>query len=306
MSAIRLPSASELPQLRRALLAWHRKHGLRAPWRTSGDPYQVLVAAVMAQQTQMSRVLPKFDEFMQAFPTIESLARARTARVLRVWGGLGYNLRALRLQRAARRIVREGGFPRTAAELEEIEGIGPFTASIVSSFAFGEPAAAVDTNIRRVVARLVAGDVDGRLSEARVQEASDALISRRAAARWNQAIMDLGGQVCLPRRPRCDDCPIARWCRARPLFAKSGGRRVAERRAGYRAQPRYEGSRRYYRGRIVEALRALPPGESLSQAALRRRLPGAGLDAKTFGELVEALRKDGLLRMEPDGRVRLP
>src|SRR3970282_1129844 len=115
-------------------LDWHRRNGLRAPWRTSGDPYHVLVAAVMAQQTQMSRVLLKFDEFMAAFPTVEPLAGASTADVLRVWGPLGYNMRALRLQRAAQRIAREGGFPRTAAELEQIEGIGPFTAAIIASF----------------------------------------------------------------------------------------------------------------------------------------------------------------------------
>ena len=302
---VRLPPTSELPRLRRALFAWHRRHGLRAPWRSSGDPYQVLVAAVMAQQTQMSRVLPKFDEFMLAFPTVEALARARTANVLRVWGELGYNLRALRLQRAARRIVRDG-FPRTAEELEQIEGVGPFTAAIVASFAFGEPAAAVDTNVRRVVGRLAAGDVDGAISDKLVQEASDALVSRRAGGRWNQAVMDLGARVCVPRTPRCDECPVARWCRARPLFAKTGGRRTAERRAGYRAEPPYAGSRRYYRGRIVAALRDLPAGESIDRAELRRRLPGDKLGAAALRDIVEALRRDGLLRIEAGGRLRLP
>ncbi|MCH8850860.1 MAG: A/G-specific adenine glycosylase, partial [Chloroflexi bacterium] len=136
-------SKSDVAALRRALLAWHRRHALKAPWRTSGDPYHVLVAAVMAQQTQMSRVLLKFDEFIAAFPTVQALARARTARVLRVWEGMGYNLRALRLHRAAKLIVRRGAFPRTARELEQIQGIGPFTAAIISSFGFREPAAAV-------------------------------------------------------------------------------------------------------------------------------------------------------------------
>ena len=291
---------SELPRLRRALLAWHRRHGLRAPWRSSGDPYQVLVAAVMAQQTQMSRVLPKFDEFVAAFPTVEKLARASTARVLRVWGGLGYNLRALRLQRAARRIVCEGGFPATAAELEQIEGVGPFTAAIVASFAFGEPVAAFDTNVRRVVARLL-GDIDGRLTERELRAAADGLVSRRAGGRWNQAMMDLGGQVCVARAPRCGICPLARWCRARPQFAQAG-HRVAEGRATYRAQPRYQGSRRYYRGRIVQALRELPAGASLAAAELL----DDGLDEAALAELVEALRRDGLLRVVAGGRLRLP
>ena len=111
MVRFRVPPQRDLVALRRALLAWHRRHGLRAPWRASGDPYQALVAAVMAQQTQMSRVLLKFDEFIAAFPTVEALAAAPAGEVLRLWAGLGYNLRALRLHRAAQEIARQGGFP---------------------------------------------------------------------------------------------------------------------------------------------------------------------------------------------------
>ena len=291
----------DVAALRRALLAWHRRHALTAPWRTSGDAYHVLVAAVMAQQTQMSRVLLKFDEFIAAFPTVEALARARTARVLRVWEGMGYNLRALRLHRAAKLIVQRGNFPRTARELEQIEGIGPFTAAIISSFAFREPAAAVDTNVRRVIARL-SGDVDVTLSDRAVQPAANALISRRAPGRWNQAIMDLGGRVCVSRTPKCDVCPIARWCRSRPKLAKRG-RKIGERRAGYKPQPPFAGSRRYYRGRIVQALRELPASGSLSPRRLARRLD---IRAGELTELLAALHRDGLIRRRPDGSVKLP
>ena len=317
--SFRLPAKDELARLRRALLAWHRRRGLQAPWRTSGNPYQVLVAAVMAQQTQISRVLLKFDEFMAAFPTVEALARARTARVLRLWAPLGYNVRALRLHRAAKRIVSGGGFPATAAELGRIEGIGPFTAAIVASFALGEPVAAIDTNVRRVLARLLAGDVDGRLSERALQPAADRLLSRRAAGRWNQAMMDLGAQVCTSRSPRCEACPLARWCRARPLFEKAARRRIAEKKAGYaadrlkpvpqssRSEPPFRGSRRYYRGRIVQALRELPPGASITLAELLERLPDRdGLDEPTLADLIEALRRDGLVRAGAGGRLRLP
>jgi A/G-specific adenine glycosylase len=206
-------SKDELAALRRALLAWHRTHGLRAPWRASGDAYQVLVAAVMAQQTQMSRVLPKFDEFVAAFPTVDALARAPAADVLRRWEGLGYNMRALRLHRAA----------------------------IIASFAFGEPAPAIDTNVRRVLARLL-GDASAQLPERALLPAAERVMSRRAPARWNQAMMDLGGLVCTSRKPKCDVCPLARWCRARPAFAT---KRVAETRARYRTQPPFRGSRRY-------------------------------------------------------------
>lgn len=297
-------SAHDTAALRRALLAWHRRHALKAPWRESGDPYHVLVAAVMAQQTQMSRVLPKFDEFIEAFPTIEKLARARTARVLRVWEGMGYNLRALRLHRAAKLIVKSGGFPRTAAELEQIDGIGPFTAAIISSFAFGEPAAAVDTNVRRVIAR-VAGDIDAAMNDRDVQPAADALISRRALGRWNQAMMDLGARVCVAREPRCDACPIARWCRARPKFA-NGARRIAERRAGYKSQPRFEGSRRQLRGRIVQLLRELPHGEAMSARQLRASLPAGRGSAQQIADVLAGLERDGLIRRLANGRVRLP
>ena len=118
MRRLNLPPPRDLAALRRALLAWHRRNGLQAPWRTSGDPYHVLVAAVMAQQTQISRVLLKFDEFVAAYPTVEALAQAPTSDVLRLWAPLGYNVRALRLQRAAQLVVDAGGFPRTVAELE--------------------------------------------------------------------------------------------------------------------------------------------------------------------------------------------
>ena len=303
-NALRLPSGEDLPPIRRALLGWHRRHGLQAPWRTSGDAYQVLVAAVMAQQTQMSRVLPKYDEFVRAFPTVESLARASTAKVLRAWEGMGYNMRALRLHRAAKRTVREGAFPRTAAALQQIEGIGPFTAAIISSFAFGEPAAAIDTNVERVLRRL-GGDIDARAPARALTPAADAMMARRAPGRWNQAMMDLGGTVCTARAPKCGACPIARWCRARAHLA----RRAAGPRAGYRARHEapFRGSRRYYRGRIVQALRELPAGGSMSTTKLHTSLPHCdALDEARFREIVRSLRRDGLVRVDSRGQVRLP
>jgi A/G-specific adenine glycosylase len=264
----------------------------------------------MAQQTQMSRVLPKYDEFVAAFPSIESLARAPTSRVLRVWAPLGYNMRALRLHRAAKRIVREGGFPRTVAELEAIEGIGPFTAAIIASFAFGEPAAAIDTNVDRVLARLVFGVVDGVAPPARVRAASEALIAARAAARWNQAMMDLGGTVCVARKPKCEGCPVARWCKARPKLERLARSPRAHSKTrlqpGKPRQPPFRHSRRFYRGRIVQALRELPRGASMSQARLFTALPDRdGLDRAAFRELVRSLQRDGLVRAS-GGRLRLP
>lgn len=307
MGYLSLPPPNQLPRLRRTLLAWHRRHGLRAPWRASGDPYHVLVAAVMAQQTQMARVLPKFDEFVAAFPTIEALAAAPTGEVLRRWAPLGYNLRALRLRRAACQIVEWGGFPRRAEELARIEGVGPFTAAIIASFAFGERVAAVDTNVRRVLARVLAGDLDAGLSQRALRPAADALVAPRAPGRWNQALMDLGALVCTARSPRCHACPLARWCRARPLLVGRGLQRVAERRASCNAGLPFRRSRRYYRGRIVQALRELPPGRSITPSALLERLPDRdGLDEGRFRALVESLRRDGLVHVSGKGRLRLP
>jgi A/G-specific adenine glycosylase len=161
--------------------------------------------------------------------------------------------------------------------------------------------------VRRVLARLV-GDVSGALPARDVREAADALVAPRAAARWNQAMMDLGALVCTSRAPRCEACPLARWCRARPLLAPgaNGSSRIAERRTPYRVEAPFRGSRRFYRGRIVQALRELPPDASIAQAALLRRLPERdGLDSAALAGLVDALRRDGLVRVAR-GRVSLP
>jgi A/G-specific adenine glycosylase len=206
-------------------------------------------------------------------------------------------MRALRLQRAAREIARRGGFPRSAAELEGIEGIGPFTAAVVASFSFGEPVPAVDTNVERIVRRLL-GDVEALRPRRAVRETAGTLISRRAPGRWNQALMDLGALVCTARAPRCAACPLARWCRGRRRVSRGAAPKPARRE---RKEP-FSGSRRYYRGRIVQALRQRA---SLTLAGLLARLDG-GLDRPGLADLLTDLRRDGLVRVTRTGRVRLP
>ena len=260
--------------MQRKLLAWHATQGMHAPWRESADPYEVLVAAVMAQQTQMSRVMPSYERFVAAFPTVASLAAASAGDVIRVWAGMGYNQRAIRLHRAARTIV-DGGWPRDVDALMQIDGIGPFTAAIIVSFAFGEPAACVDTNVRRVLGRL-AGDegIDGK----RLQALADASLAVREPARWNQAVMDYGARVCTIR-PKCEACGLASGCpsrrdlpvstRATPVLRVAEERAAYDARLGKKVQPKFEGSARWWRGRVVGALRALPAGDSMSMAELR-------------------------------------
>ena len=302
------PKIDGLPQIRRALLAWHRQNGLRAPWRESGDPYQVLVAAVMAQQTQMSRVMPSYERFLAAFPTVEALAAASPADVIRAWAGMGYNQRAVRLHRAARQIAASG-WPRAAGELQRIDGIGPFTAAIVASFAFGAPAACVDTNVRRVLGRL-AGDesIDG----APLQRLADTAMARRTPARWNQALMDYGARVC-GVRPKCGECVVAKWCSSRERFEQPM-RKVADRRAEYgsrppraKPQPPFEGSDRYYRGRIIDVLRGLPPGAAVRLDDLPQLIANGRTapSPAVTRDLVAALARAGLITVHDDA-VTLP
>ena len=292
----------EIARVRRALLRWHRTNGLRAPWRDTRDPWHCLVAAVMAQQTQMSRVMPSYERFIAAFPTVESFAAATPGGAIRAWTGMGYNQRAVRLHRAARTIAASG-WPRDAAALARIDGIGPFTAAIVASFAFGEPAACVDTNVRRVLGRL-AGDED--MPASALQRLADDVIPAAAPARWNQAVMDYGARVCLPR-PKCGECVVARWCISRETFAAPAA--VAETRGRYRTrrpQPAYEGSARWYRGRIIDALRELPAGRTITIATLARRIAnGAAPDPAMTAELVQQLERDRLVARR-SGRVSLP
>ncbi len=301
------PTIAGLRHVQRALLAWHRKQGMQAPWRESGDPYEVLVAAVMAQQTQMSRVMLSYARFVAAFPTVESLAAASAGEVIRVWAGMGYNQRAIRLHRAARTIAAQG-WPPDAATLLQIDGIGPFTAAVIASFAFRQPAACVDTNVRRVLGRLCGDEsIDGR----RLQALADASLAARHPARWNQAVMDYGARVCTVR-PKCGECVVARWCPSRREASR--GLKVPDAPAPYSADPpakgpqaKFEGSARWWRGRIVDALRALPAGESIGTAELRRVLANgrAAPGTEELHVLLAALERHGLVALRR-GRVALP
>ncbi len=309
-----IPEIRRLPEVQRALLRWHRAHGLRAPWRASRDPYHVLVAAVMAQQTQMSRVLPAYERFLSTFPNVDALAAAGTGDVIRAWAGMGYNQRALRLQRAARTIVA-GGWPRDAVALARIDGVGPFTAAIIASFAFGEPAACVDTNVRRVLGRL-AGDPS--IGAAALQRLADRSLAAKEPARWNQAVMDYGARVCTPR-PKCDTCIVAEWCAwhasnsaALPMVAEDRAPYVANAaRSRASAAAAEDGARRYYRGRTIDILRGLPPGGRIGIDAIPALL-GDRHPAPSTSEmqaLVDSLVRDGLAALhEGDGTpaVSLP
>ena len=219
--------------MREQLLAWYAEHGRNLPWRKTGDPYAILVSEVMLQQTQATRVVPRWLAWLERWPTPKALASASTADVIREWQGLGYNRRAVSLQRAAR-VVAETGWPD---DLTELPGVGPYTAAAVACFALGRDVLPVDVNVRRV------------------QERTDERFDHTCA----QALMDLGATVCIARVPRCDACPLADACPSR-------GRRYEP----LRKQSRFEGSFRQRRARTLRLVAESPrPFASLDADAVR-------------------------------------
>jgi A/G-specific adenine glycosylase len=212
------PSAAERQRFRRQLLTWYRKHGRDLPWRNTDDPYHILVSEIMLQQTQVDRVLPKYHEWLERYPSLEALAEAPPREVTRAWYPLGYNIRPTRLQSIAREAVtRFGGrLPSDEATLLSFKGIGRYTAGAIRSFAFRERAAILDTNVARVLIRVFLGTGDPKRHSTRrlLWSISEALVPRRHCFDFNQAIMDFGATVCSARKPRCAQCPMRRHCRA--------------------------------------------------------------------------------------------
>ncbi|HEX8035145.1 MAG TPA: A/G-specific adenine glycosylase [Ktedonobacterales bacterium] len=353
----------------RALLAWYAAQGrAHLPWRHTRDPYAVLVSEVMLQQTQVDRVLPKYHEFLSRFPTLESLAAAPTADVIKAWASLGYNMRAVRLQQIARQAVAEygGALPDTLDTLMALKGIGRYTAGAIACFAFEQHVATVDTNIRRVLWRVFRGiEPASWPSGERTQREALALaewaLPPDRSYDWQQALMDLGATVCVSRRPLCESCPLTSSCaayaetatvtlfpsgealaRIREERASDDASQhelpsVAEQRATYTtstatgaaaantSSPRptphapkmrksipFTSTTRYFRGRVVDTLRALESGASLSLPELG---PSVKLDFSPNDDLpwlraiVRGLARDGLVRVtgdQDDERVALP
>lgn len=202
----------------RRLLAWYARSGRDLPWRRTRDPYRVLVSEIMLQQTQVSRVIPKYREWLRRYPSLETLAAASAGEVREAWYPLGYNIRPLRLRAIARTVVRRHGgrLPRSRDGLLALKGIGAYTAGAVLSFAFGEDAAILDTNVRRLLTRVWVGD--GRpVGDRALWELAERLLPRGRAYDFNQALMDLGATICTARRPRCEACPLATTCASYPL-----------------------------------------------------------------------------------------
>lgn len=283
--------------MRNALLTWYAAGHRDFPWRGTTDPYAVLVSEVMLQQTQAARVAERFDRFMARFPTADSLAAAPAATVLAEWSGLGYNRRALALQRAAAAVLA-GGWPRDVPGLGALPGVGPYTARAVASLAFGVPAGVVDTNVRRWLLRRFGGpDVPPRL-----QAVADALAAPGRGAEvaaWTHATMEFGAAICRSREPRCDACPIASGC---PSRNRATAVPVAR-------QATLRGSDRAYRGAVLRVLSSAQ-SHRLGVRRLRMSLEGDAerigpvLDEAGWKRVLKGLERDGLVHRS-GGSVRL-
>jgi A/G-specific adenine glycosylase len=213
MRSLRLTYAATF---RRSLLRWFRRHGRDLPWRRTRDPYHIIVSEFMLQQTQVSRVEAYYHRFLERYPTIESLASAPAAMVRESWDGLGYYRRATNLHRLAQDVVRDrsGVIPADPAELRRLPGVGRYTAGAVASFAFELPAAAVDTNVARVLRRAFHPCTPGKALAQRIWQTAERIVPRSGKSAWafNQAIMELGALVCTARVARCDVCPVRSAC----------------------------------------------------------------------------------------------
>jgi A/G-specific adenine glycosylase len=213
-----LPESAARRRFRQRLLTWYRRHGRDLPWRRTDDPYHILVSEIMLQQTQVDRVLPKYAEWLDKYPSLEALAGAPEQEVSRTWYPLGYNIRPKRLQSIAREAVAKygGALPSDRETLLSFKGIGEYTAGAIRSFAFRERAAILDTNVARVLFRVFVGQGDPKAHAMKrhLWTVSAALVPSRHVFDFNQAMMDLGAMVCVARKPRCLVCPMAKDCRA--------------------------------------------------------------------------------------------
>ncbi len=208
-------------EISRALLDWYAANARRLPWRGHPDPYAVWVSEIMLQQTRVETVIPYFERWMERFPSLADLAAADEQAVLQTWEGLGYYSRARNLHQAARRVMQEhnGRLPTGRAELQKLPGIGRYTAGAIASMAFGQDEAALDGNIRRVLARLFDVRLPARSpqGEQRLWQLAEENLPPGRAGDYNQALMDLGAGICTPQRPACLVCPLAEHCQARAL-----------------------------------------------------------------------------------------
>ena len=313
------PTTSSLEKIsafQNGLLAWWAANRRDLPWRHTRDPYRILISEVMLQQTQVDRVIPYYHRWLERFPAVQALAEAPTADVIQLWAGLGYNRRAVNLQRTAQAVVERGGtFPADAETLRSLPGIGPYTAGAIACFAFEQDVAFIDTNMRRVLHRVFLGP------ELPAPLANDREITRLAAEAlpegrgwdWNQSLIEFGALHCTARKPLCVVCPMQQVCAAYPAIQSL----IVQQPRGAKSKKEgpFKESNRYFRGRVVDALRDRREiGITVAELGPMVRPAFAEADVPWLLDIVQGLERDGLAAIaeEPapydvsEMRVRLP
>jgi A/G-specific adenine glycosylase len=281
-----------------SVLGWYAVHARDLPWRAPGvSPWAVLVSEIMLQQTPVSRVLPAYQAWLARWPTPAALAADPAGEAVRQWGRLGYPRRALRLHETAVIVTDQygGELPSTRDELLALPGIGAYTAAAVAVFAFGRKHAVLDTNVRRVLARVESGsEFPGQQPSVAEYRLAESLLpdDDAVAARWSVAVMELGALMCTAAAPRCDDCPVAQRC----AWLAAGRPAAVVRPVGQT----YEGTDRQCRGRLLAVLR--DSREPVTQA----RLDAVWPDGIQRARALDGLVADGLVDPLPDGRFALP
>lgn len=289
------------------LTAWYKQSGRSLPWRETNNPYAILVSELMLQQTQVDRVIPKYESWMKRFPTIEVVSRARTKTILSYWQGLGYNRRALYIQKIAKIITQQhnGIFPKTKEELLLLPGIGPYTAGAILSFAYHKKEPIVDTNVERVVGRICIGyEKLGSLSSEEMWESVTSLLPEKEQVyTFNQALMDFGALVCTATAPQCNTCPMQKICLSYPRIKKASTQELRYKKKSNEKQ--YFGKpRRIWRGKILSYIHRKKSatitdiGNAIQDDFSSDRIPW-------LEEVIATLEKDGLIKREKNN-VTLP
>jgi A/G-specific adenine glycosylase len=285
-----------------ALLRWFGVHGRTLPWRFIDDPYAIFISEIMLQQTQAARVTEYFERWLTQFPTWESLAHAKTPELLKAWAGLGYNRRALYLREAAKTVVQKG-IPRTETEWRLLKGVGPYTASAVYAFTAKRPAAAIDTNIRRVIGRIALGLPFPTLQDdPAVGKVLRRMLTKETDWIALHALMDLGATICTPKSPRCSVCPLRTTCKARRYFA---GAQISTSKNQIKKKKErvHEGKKfpdRIYRGKILSVLRERKTISVRQVGSLIDPTYDASRDDAWVLRMIDRMKKDGFIEEKND------
>lgn len=283
-----------VPAIHHAVLRWYRRRRRPLPWRTTHDPYRILLSEIMLQQTQADRVIAFYHRWIKKFPSFRSLAMASVSDVLKAWSGLGYNSRALRFHRLAAIVVSEFGstLPSDPAVLRTLPGIGRYTAHAVACFSFGQRVPVVDINIRRILTRLTRSvrDSGALMAEHDAWIAAEQLLPRRTSYDWNQALMDLGALVCTARKPLCAECPLSAVCQSAGAPALRRPPKHAK-----TIEPMHRGiPRRLYRGKILKMLHERRHTVDSIASMLWRSHTAS--DRKWLAGVISSMCREGLLR----------